>query len=112
MPSRLATTTARYGSGIGQLRAKANAVAAAISQGRQTLQIRGPWSGYLPDIDPNLVDGTQLARVQNVLARAYKDHGEVLGLPDGYRQIDSARLPLGDGSTLPAAPVTDADPVL
>lgn len=105
MPSKLARNqTARQ---------QAKALARAASQGYTTLEIRGPFVGYQPDVDPNLTDGTSFSRLTNVLARGYGDnHGEVLGLPNGFRQLDPARLPLGDGATLPAAPVTDAGPVV
>jgi hypothetical protein len=78
----------------------------------QTLTARGPFLGFTPDVDPNLTDGTAFNDLRNVLARAHgDDHGEVLGLPDGFRQVDPTRLPLGDGSTLPGTPPND-DPVV
>jgi hypothetical protein len=80
---------------------------------RQTLRIQGPFAGFQPDLDPNQASRGAAVRMQNVLARSRGDGtGEVLTLPDGYAQEDSARLPLGDGSTLPASPTTDATPVL
>jgi len=86
-------------------------LAREVDQGRQTVEVRGPFLGYQPDVDPNTTDGTTFGDLTNVLARAHgEDHGEVLGLPDGYRQIDSARLPLGD--TTPPAATADADPVV
>jgi hypothetical protein len=109
MPSRLATTTANQLTLV-KLRQQIQAVAGT---GVQTLPIRGPFTGFTPDIDPNLLDGTTFRSLTNCLARSHgNDHGEVLGLPDGYRQVDAARLPLGDGSTLPASPVTDATAVV
>ena len=86
-------------------------LAREVDQGRQTVQVRGPFLGYQPDVDPNITDGTTISDLTNVLARAYgEDHGEVLGLPDGYRQIDPVRLPLGD--TTPPADATTSDPVV
>lgn len=108
MPSKLATTTARSLAGGRALRAKAQA---AAGPGVQTLQIRGPFAGFQPDVDPNLTDGTAFDALTNVLARAHgEDHGEVLGLPDGFRQVDSARLPLGD--TSPPATAATALPIV
>ena len=109
MPSKLTATTLRQIQSVA-LRQKAQQVA---GQGPQTIAIKGPFSGFLPDIDPNLVDGTSFNGMRNCLARSHgSNHGEVLGLPDGYRQLDSARLPLGDGATLPASPVTDATAIV
>ena len=87
-------------------------LAREVSQGRQTLGMRGPFLGYQPDIDANLTDGTAFDFLRNVLARAYPD-GELLGLPDGFRQVDSATLPLGDiGNSIPASPLSDAQPIV
>jgi hypothetical protein len=106
MSSRLAKTTADQLARV-QLRQKLMAVA---TPGVQTLSIRGPFTGFTPDIDPNLLDGTTFRSLTNCLARSHgSDHGEVLGLPDGYRQVDAARLPLGDGGTLPGV---NAQPVV
>ena len=111
MPSKLVTSTARFVSSAFAVRERAKSTVARLTQGVQTLSIRGPFLGLQPDVDPNLTDGTSFRNLTNVLARAHgEDHGEVLGLPDGYRQIDSTRLPLGD--TSPPADATTADPVL
>ena len=103
MPTKLLTTTARDLTQFGALRRQAKALAQQVAQGKQTLTIRGPYAGMVPDVDPNLTDGTAFVEMENCLARAHgEDHGEVLGLPDGFRQVDSTRLPLGDSSP-PAA---------
>lgn len=81
----------------------------------QTLATRGPFIGFTPDVDPNLSEGTAFHELRNVLARAHgENHGEVLGLPDGFRQLSSATLPLGFRGAFPgaAAAVATADPVL
>jgi len=100
--------------GFSALRKQAKAAAQAVSSGWQSLSVRGPFTGYTPDIDPNLTDGTAFKALTNVLARAHgEDHGEVLGLPDGFRQVDSDRLPLGDpDDTVPAVPLSEANPVV
>lgn len=109
MPSKLNTSTAR---GL-QARGFRKQAQAAIAGTLQVLDLRGPFSGFLPDVDPNLLDATALVFPgKNVLARAYPGRGEVLTLPDGYRQVDQARLPLGDGATLPASPVTDGKTIV
>ncbi len=111
MPSKLITSVARAFSGTSAVKARIQSLAQQVSQGRQTLTVRGPFLGLVPDVDANLLDGTAFRRLVNCLARAHgEDHGEVLGLPDGFRQVDSARLPLGD--TSPPATVTTADPVV
>lgn len=105
MPSGLARTF--------QGRLQARSLAEQVNRGYQTIQQRGPFLGFIPDVDPNLMDGTAFRDLQNVLARSWgEDHGEVLGLPDGFRQVDYARLPLGDNSTLPAAPLADGNPIV
>src|SRR5262245_26158220 len=99
MPTRLNEATAANLSGFGRIRAGAKAAAAEVMRGFQNVSIRGPFAGFTPDIDANKLDPTAMNRMTNCLGRTHgADHGEVLGLPDGYRQIDSARLPLGDGS--------------
>ena len=109
-PSRLNTSTSRFLQGPARARSASRSAAEQVSR-RDTLSSRGPFLGLQSDVDPNLTDGTAFTHLQNVLARAHgEDHGEVLGLPDGYRQLSSATLPLGD--TTPPAAVADADPVL
>lgn len=104
MPSKLTTATAN----APRMRAIRERAVAAVQQARGTLTVKGPFLGFQPDVDPNLTDGTAFNQLQNVLARAHSsDHGEVLGLPDGFRQLDAPRLPLGDGSSLPPAPAGD-----
>jgi hypothetical protein len=111
MPSKMMTTATNYLSKTGTIRAKLQAVGQEAAKGRTTLSVRGPFAGLTPDIDPNLLEGTAFRSLSNCLARSHGDnHGEVLALPDGTRQIDSARLPLGVAS-LPAA-VATADPVV
>ena len=113
MPSNLLTSVAKSLTGFGGLRRQAKAVADALSQTRQSLSVRGPFTGFTPDVDANLLDGTAFKDLTNCLARSHgADHGEVLGLPDGFRQVDSDNLPLGDGLTLPAAPTTDATTIV
>ena len=107
MPSKLLTTSLSYlGSGTAA-RAKLVGAAQALSR-LKSLMVRGPWGGLQPDIDPNLTDGTVFNHLTNVLARGHgDDHGEVLGLPDGFRQIDAAHLPLEDDTA--GAPVVAID---
>lgn len=113
MPSRLLPSTLNQLAASGVARQRLKAAAAQVTQGVQTMRMAGPYLGFQPDIDPNLTDGTAFTDLTNVLARAHgEEHGEVLCLPDGYRQVDFARLPLGDGATLPASPVTDGKPVV
>lgn len=113
MPSRLVTSALNRLAASGRARTALKGAVTGATPGIQTIDARGPFLGFQPDIDPNLTDGTAFAALTNVLARAHgEDHGEVLGLPDGYRQVDQARLPLGDGATLPATPVTDGKAVV
>lgn len=113
MPSRMITTTARYLAQMGRLRQQAIAQAEAVARGPLTIQVRQPFAGFVPDIDPNLLDGTAFVDLVNVLARPRTSgSGETLGLPDGYRQEVSAFLPLGDDDgDVPATTAADARPI-
>jgi hypothetical protein len=111
MPSQLTKSLLQQLSGSVGIKQKA---VSSAEKSIETIPIHGPFSGFVPDIDANLIDGTSFNLMENVLARSHgQNHGEVLGLPEGYRQLDSARLPLGDvGGSLPASPLTDATPVV
>ena len=116
MPSRLVTNALNRLATGRTARRQLQAAVQEATPGVQPVEVRGPFLGYTPDLDPNLTDGTAFDRLVNVLARAIPGRGEVLQLPDGYRQLDLAapnnRLPLGDRASLPATPLSDADPVV
>lgn len=93
-------------------RAIKQALADTVS--RTTIAIRGPFFGYMPDVDPNVAPDGSATALSNVVARPKSmGHGEVLTLPDGYKKYGADQLPLGalDGD-LPAAPVSDATSIV
>lgn len=83
------------------------AIADQAGQTYQTVTHKGPWPGFQPDVDPDRQNLGGALAIRNLLARPVQARGEILTLPDGFQQLDPARLPLGDGATLPANPTTD-----
>lgn len=84
MPSRLATRIRQPGA--------RSAMGDALRRDVQEEVIRGPWPGYIPDVEPGLLPwGAMVGSSSGLIAR-----GEVL-VPDiGWSRVDPTRLPLGD----------------
>jgi hypothetical protein len=104
--SKLITTTARHNAQLRRVRGQSVQVGVDLTRNLSPVVVRGPFSGLTPDLDPNLVGPTNMRRLKNVVARSNAELGEVLSDPEGFRQVDSANLPLGDGSDVPATPTT------
>jgi len=74
---------------------RANLQRAVQLQYLQTLSVRGPFLGIIPDIDPNQLPSGVARVMENLRAQPTPDgQGELLMLPPGYSQIDEANLPL------------------
>ena len=70
------------------------------------LPIRGPWGGYVPDIDESLLTPQDAHTVDSMFGFA----GSLETAP-GWEQIDTARLPLGTDNP-PATAGTDHEPIV
>jgi hypothetical protein len=63
-----------------------------------TVKAQPPWGGYLPDLDPSQVGANVCASMYNLVpGGAAGGSGEVLEVPPGFEELDTANLPLGGG---------------
>lgn len=90
MPSRL------FASGF-QERLQQRQLASQFLERRGQHSTKGPWRGLAGDLSHHLVDFSFAHNVKGLVARPDPaGFGEVLAHDDGFEQIDSARLPLGN----------------
>lgn len=89
MPSRLASLSRT---------ANERAVTKARSlETRVTIQAKGPWKGWTPDIDVDLLDATAARIVTGLIAKPDPGgQGEVLTADNGYARVDGASAALSD----------------
>lgn len=87
MPVRLVSTNPQF---FEQARAQAKRALPT-----QKIPIRGPWAGYMPDIDPYSAPPSACSSVLGLVARPNQSGlGEVLSPDAGFGPVDKDRLPL------------------
>jgi len=93
MPTRLADNAKR--------RFQARVFARQLNPYKAT-QAASPWLGFVPDLPVGALPLGAASRMENLQVRGGRGGGEFLVNSDGFVQVDTARLPLGEAA-LPSA---------
>ena len=103
MPSNMLRASTR--SKTRSLQARALEAAKALDR-RTTLQARGPWAGYTPDLDVHLTSLSHASDIGGLIARPSIDgQGEVLTFDDGFQRVRPTELHDGASAVLGTEPV-------